>query len=365
MADCTKGKSIVMLKVDNGPDWSIASISNNLYYMRLRRNANLDFLLLQSHAARYSAYNNIEHLWSPVSKRLTSAILPAILDGDNTAPCHFQKARKEERKDKEIKLFVQNIDTIIDSYWKDLTYDSFNVTTIPVYCQDRPFPYNDHDYVYSLMRGPIRNIRDNENLQILKEFKIMLKHTEKRRNEFILKKCSDPVCKHCSPNPVKTVAFWEYLRMRDHKLTNPISSNTHPGHYLTFLESSKLLGEDIKTGNDGLPSATDVQKQNCPMCPSYAFNSETERKRHMSIFHHEYKENRLKMISKKYRCTYCKETFSSNNKLKKHMKLHKNKKKINVGISKSVSRKSGSKIRCKGVMLTFKEYVAAAAAGKD
>ena len=121
----------------------------------------------------------------------------------------------------------------------------------------------------------------------------------------------------------------------------------------------------MKTGNDGLPSATDVQKQNCPMCPSYAFNSETERIRHMSIFHHEYKESRLKMISKKYRCTYCKETFPSNNKLKKHVKLHKNKKKINVGISKSVSRKSGSKIRRKGVMPTFKEYVAAAAAGED
>ena len=81
------------------------------------------------------------------------------------------------------------------------------------------------------MRGPIRNIRDNENLQILKEFKFMLKHTEKRRNEIILKKCSDPVCKHCSSNPVKAVAFWEYLRRRDRKLTNPISSNTHPGHF--------------------------------------------------------------------------------------------------------------------------------------
>ena len=100
-ADCTKDKSIVMLKVDNDPDWSIASLSNNLYYMRLWRDANLDFLLLQSHAARYSAYNNIEHLWSPVSKRFTSAILPAILNGDNTAPCHFEKARKEERKDRD------------------------------------------------------------------------------------------------------------------------------------------------------------------------------------------------------------------------------------------------------------------------
>ena len=173
------------------------------------------------------------------------------------------------------------------------------------------------------------------------------------------------MCKHCSSNPVKAVAFWEYLRRRDHKLTNPISSNTHPGHYLTFLESSKLLGEDIKTGNDGLPSAADVQKQNCPMCPSYAFNSETERKRQMSIFHHEYKESRPKKISKKYRCTYCKETFPSNNKLKKHTKLHKNKKKIIVVFIQICFAKIWLKIWSKGVMPTFKEYVAAAVAGKD
>ena len=86
----------------------------------------------------------------------------------------------------------------------------------------------------------------------------------------------------------------------------------------------------------------------------------------MSIFHHDYKESAPKQISKKHRCSYCKETFPSNNKLKKHTKSHNNKKKRKVSAKPiSVSRKSGSKIRRKGVMPNFKEYVAEVVASKD
>ena len=68
------GKSIAFIKVDNGSDWD------------LWKAAGLDILGIVSYCAKFSAYNNIEHLWSPMSKCLSSVILPSILDGDETEP---------------------------------------------------------------------------------------------------------------------------------------------------------------------------------------------------------------------------------------------------------------------------------------
>ncbi len=84
------GKAVASMKVDNGPDWSLSSLSNLLYFMRMWRDSKLDILLLMSNAAQFSAYNNIEHLWSPVSNKLTGLVLPAVLEGDDKAPSNLK-----------------------------------------------------------------------------------------------------------------------------------------------------------------------------------------------------------------------------------------------------------------------------------
>ena len=69
-AGVKKGKTVVILTVDGGPDWSTNSLVNALFYMRFWRDNNLDVLVATSFAARFSAFNPIEHLWSPLSKKL-------------------------------------------------------------------------------------------------------------------------------------------------------------------------------------------------------------------------------------------------------------------------------------------------------
>ena len=70
-----EGRTVVTIIGDGGPDWSTSSLLNALFFMRMWRECDLDILCVTSFAARYSAYNLIEHLWSPMSKRLTSVRL--------------------------------------------------------------------------------------------------------------------------------------------------------------------------------------------------------------------------------------------------------------------------------------------------
>jgi len=77
---------VLILTVDGGPDWSTNSLVNALFYMRLWRDNNLDVLVATSFAARFSAFNPIEHLWSPLSKKLDGVTFSAVAPGDSKPP---------------------------------------------------------------------------------------------------------------------------------------------------------------------------------------------------------------------------------------------------------------------------------------
>ena len=61
-AQVKDGKTVAFIKVDNGSDWNIHSVVNSLYLFHLQRDSGLDILGVVSYAAKYSAYNQIEHL---------------------------------------------------------------------------------------------------------------------------------------------------------------------------------------------------------------------------------------------------------------------------------------------------------------
>ena len=42
----------------------------------------MEMLSVLTHAARYSAFNPIEHLWSPLSNALAGVILPSCVPGE-------------------------------------------------------------------------------------------------------------------------------------------------------------------------------------------------------------------------------------------------------------------------------------------
>ncbi len=79
-------KSILVLIPDNGPDWNWSCLANILYASELFRQLDLDALMSASHCPGESAYNQIEHLWAPLTTAIAKVTFPAILPGEKVIP---------------------------------------------------------------------------------------------------------------------------------------------------------------------------------------------------------------------------------------------------------------------------------------
>ncbi|PIK44704.1 hypothetical protein BSL78_18455 [Apostichopus japonicus] len=103
MRKVSEGKTVTILIVDGGPDWNPRSCAVLFYLARLFKYCNLDLLCSTSYAPGQSAYNPIEHLWAPLSKKLTSAILPDHLEGELPLPGKQNiSAQERTAKDQEV-----------------------------------------------------------------------------------------------------------------------------------------------------------------------------------------------------------------------------------------------------------------------
>ena len=74
----TSSRNSFMLVSDSEPDFSPLSVLNQLFLYRLFKSLNLDVLAVFTYAAKYSAFNPIEHLWSLMSNKLSGTFLLQI-----------------------------------------------------------------------------------------------------------------------------------------------------------------------------------------------------------------------------------------------------------------------------------------------
>ena len=221
-AQVSDGKTCAFVKVDNGGDWNLHSLVNAFYMHRLWKDSGLDILWIISYAASWSAYNNIEHLWSPASRRLCSVIVPSILEGDDKPICKMADIDTEERRQKEAILFNTAMNVVVSNYWNDFTFSGNAVTTSFKKCLDKEEPYDDYKTVHQLLSGGLNALRNHDGL--MKELRAMFAHMERKSNELIFRKCVDPRCKYCPTQPVKCIKLCNYLEERDFKWSNPLPS---------------------------------------------------------------------------------------------------------------------------------------------
>ena len=126
------GKGIAFLKLDNGSDWNLHSLVNMFFLGKVWKDSCLDILGVVSYAARHSAYNHVEHLWSPLSKSLSSVILPSILEGDSEEP-NKQALEIEERREKESRVFDNAMNLVTGKYWLNKKFNGSEITTTMAY----------------------------------------------------------------------------------------------------------------------------------------------------------------------------------------------------------------------------------------
>ena len=80
-----KNKSVLMIMDDGVPDFTPILV---LYFYRLFKTLKLDILSVFTYAARYSAFNCIEHLWSPLSNKLSGVQFSPKLKEESKPPAY-------------------------------------------------------------------------------------------------------------------------------------------------------------------------------------------------------------------------------------------------------------------------------------
>lgn len=151
-----EGRTAITLIVDGGPDWSTASLLNTLFFFCLWRDADLAMLVVCPYAARYSAYNPIEYLWSPLSKKLSGVQFSSKATGDTKPPCQLSGITAEEQELKEAEVFDSAIHDLCSVHWADITYDGYSCHPHHIKCINESAPmYNDHSDVCSFLQCPL------------------------------------------------------------------------------------------------------------------------------------------------------------------------------------------------------------------
>ena len=182
--DISKIKPIFMFIADGGPDFNSAHTINRLFYFRLFKKLEADILCVMTYTARHSAFNSIEHLWSPCADRLFGVVFLPIEDGDESAPALQTKLSSDVSVDKEKRIFDRAMETIRDKHWYDMTSDNMPIDVNVVSCNEDQLLFDDYDKVKAFLKSPLRNL--HEYSDIVGEFKDMHRHIDRNLNEIRL-----------------------------------------------------------------------------------------------------------------------------------------------------------------------------------
>ena len=142
-----EGRGVVFLKGDNGGDRHLANLVDPIYFCRLWKQPKLNVLEIVSYAARFSAYNNIEHTWTPMSNKLTS------VPGDEAVSYKLGISRNEIQQ-KEADLFDNAMQLITDKYRSEAVFKGSEVTAMMEPSLVNSHPCNDFKRVHDLIMGP-------------------------------------------------------------------------------------------------------------------------------------------------------------------------------------------------------------------
>ena len=210
-----KKKKALIMTADDGGDWGIRSEATFFHLGMMMRDAELDFVLLTKYAPGQSRLNPVEHMFAPVTRRLSSVILYPSGGGEdkdqeeNIGPDSSQPDIKETDDD------IMKVKCLL----KDFKYDGYNVETVAVKCNSDQVQlggkildnrkYKELDQIQRFFhKKPTKSAMKNltpEEEKIRKHLSWTVRHMDKRSHQIILRKCmkslGEKVCSWCKKNP--------------------------------------------------------------------------------------------------------------------------------------------------------------------
>ena len=297
--------------------------------------SNLDIFDVGSNASGQSAFNDIEHAWALMSRRLTCVTLSACEEGDTVPPCQNSSLNEEEKKQKEEKILDKAAEDVC-GYWIGATFDTFPVIPIAVPSKGREEKFQSADEVVAFLEAPMRDFNKGLHKKELEEFRFLVQHVDRRHNEITFAKCQffgEVLCDYCAENPPQANKALDLLKKSSGILFEPTPSPDLENHYLTYLQMREFKFKHA-TSDEFLPStvssSTEDQLGTCSECPRpWVFTSKTEKLRHMQLIHRSYtrKTNSKPPANKtsdsaKHVCNFknCGRKFTSYHKLYQHRK---------------------------------------------
>ena len=263
------GKSVFYVLSDNRPDFNLRSLINAFFYYRLFRHLKLDLLFILTYAAKYSAYNSIEHVWSPLSNALFEVTLSSCLPEDNKPPSKQSGLSREELAVKVKKLFDIAMEECAN-HWRDATFDEFPINVNVIKCSNNILLFDHYVKVKEFLKYLLRQAHEFSGLQ--NKFQAMFKHVDWYSNEVVFTKCSNvDCCDNC-----KALDVQSFLNRHNVKQFAPVNSASLSGHYETFLNLS-MMESGFKYCDEGQPSRDKKTLFACKFCPSFTIFSKTEK----------------------------------------------------------------------------------------
>ena len=304
-------RSSFMLLSDGGPDFNPSSVLNQIHFYCLFKVLKLDFMSVFTYAARYSAFNPIEHLWSIMSNKLSGVIFSPIVDGEDKSPCQQAGLSQDEVARKEAIVF-NNAMKELSSYWNGINFDDYAISNEAIQCSSNEVLCNDYEKIKAFLASPLHDLHQYSDL--VSEYKQMFGHIDHHLNELMFVKCNDrSCCDEWKSNQLKT-----FLQKYGMKLFAPVLGKGKDGHYNSFLQT--CIQKTHQFGDSGQPTASHKNVGKCQHCPSYHFKSETEKNRHMGIFH---RRQKTTYHERSFSCNVCSAAFSSLTSLNRHKKNSK------------------------------------------
>jgi hypothetical protein len=241
------GKYVFGVDGDGGSDYSLHSWRTLVCIGRIFRDLELEGLFLYCRAGGLSAYNDIEHFWSALSRILVGVTFPATTGGDKDAPCRQTSISSEEREVKERAVMSNALD-MLERLVRNQVYDGFDIKLEVVECDEsKGAAMGNHDHyknghVVEEFANASRTAicADPALLGVLEETVLILRHCDRRSHGMFFLPCIQATCTFAQcrrkGSEIKAPQFKAYMQLVGGKPLTAVPSTSHPGHYMTMTE---------------------------------------------------------------------------------------------------------------------------------
>ena len=300
--DVRDGKVAVVISVDGGPDLAVRNLANIMEYGRLWKTTNLQVLIVFDYGAKQSALNEIERIWSPVTKTMSGIHLhdkvvtsEKIVDGvkvktwEKESPANQTKLSDEERDAKEAKVFntaMEEAQTLIS---ENAVYGGERVlcSIIKCFSSEESSDRKNYQKLYDFTKSKtIKAGQAAKNKDHVKDLKFISRHLTRQHNCLTFVLCKSSKCSHCKD--ITPAQCTKNLQSNGYRLPDPEMSTKHPGHYLTFMDlEEKYRYCELPRADMEQPSRRKKNFGRCRElgCREYVFMSAADETRHINLAH--------------------------------------------------------------------------------